>query len=94
MGGCKEAEENCATWDLKNTWVDPGLLDGFLLLTAFPAFILSRLMAGILGTMGINQLTTFMLSMPVLLLLWYYFVGQLLDGWMHRRSSKRIHNSR
>ena len=89
FGTCREGEKNCVTWDLKDTWVDPGVLDGFLLLTAFPAFILGRLTAGMLGTMGINQLTTFMLSTPVLLLLWYYFVGRLLDGWMHRRSNRR-----
>jgi len=74
-------------------WVDPGLLDGILLLTGFPTFVLGRLTAAILGTMGINQLTTFMLSMPVLLLLWYYFVGRLPDSWMHRSPNLSASNA-
>jgi hypothetical protein len=31
--GCKIGNENC--WDLQNTWVDPGLLAKFLMLSAF-----------------------------------------------------------
>jgi hypothetical protein len=39
--------------------------------------------------MGINQLTTFMLSMPVLLLLWYYFVvGYSTAGCADGRTGK------
>jgi hypothetical protein len=47
---CKEGEEHCVTWELTNTWVNPGLLDGFLLVTAFSAFIFGRLFVGLLGT--------------------------------------------
>ena len=90
VGKCKDSDENCVRWDLKDTWVDPGLLDGFLLLTAFPAFVLGRLIVGFLGTMGINQLTSFMLLMPVLLLIWFYFVGRVLDGWIQRRSKRSV----
>jgi hypothetical protein len=88
MRTCKNGDENCVSWDLKNMWVDPGLLDGFLLLTAFPAFVLCRLIVGFLGKMGINEFTSFMLLMPVLLLIWFYFVGRVLDGWIQRKSKR------
>jgi hypothetical protein len=90
VGKCKDSDESCVRWDLKDTWVDPGLLDGFLLLTALSAFVLGRLVVGFLGTMGINQLTSFMLLMPVLILIWFYFVGRVLDGWIQRRSKRSV----
>ena len=30
------------------------------------------------------------LLMPVLLLIWFYFVGRVLDGWIKRRSKRSI----
>jgi len=90
LGKCKDSDENCTSWDMKNTWVDAGLLDGFLLVIAFPAFVLGRLIVGFLGTMGINQLTSFMLLMPVLLLIWFYFAGRVLDSRTQRRSKRSV----
>ena len=90
---CKEGEEHCISWELTNTWVDPGPLDGSLLVTAFPAFIFGRLFVGLLGTMGVNELTSFMLLMPPLLLIWYYFIGRLLDRWLLQRSKRSVSSS-
>jgi hypothetical protein len=89
-GKCKESDENCGSWELRDTWVDPSLFDRFVLLIAFPAFVLGRLIVGFLGTMGINQLTSFMLLIPVLLLIWSYFVGWVFDRWIHRRSKRSV----
>jgi len=88
VGKCKDSDENC--WELRDTWIDPGLLDGFFLLIAFPAFVLGTRIVRFLGTMGVNQFTSFMLLMPVLLLIWFYFVGRVLDGWIHRRSKRSV----
>jgi hypothetical protein len=66
-------------------WVEPGLLEKALVLSALPAFLLG--MAGVFGLsrLGVNQLTSFMCIMPVLILLWFYGVGWLLDRWRHKR---------
>jgi len=88
VGKCRDNDENC--WELRDTWVDPSFFDIFVLLTAFPVFVLGRLIVGFLGTMGINQLTSFMLLMPELLVIWFYFVGRMLDGWIQRRSKRSV----
>jgi hypothetical protein len=82
---CKNGEENCVTWELRYIWVDPALLTRFLMLSAFPAFVVGGLAVGDLGRLGISELSTFMLLMPVLIVAWYYFVGWLLDRWLGKR---------
>jgi len=34
---------------------------------------------------GISEVLSFMLLMPVLILVWYYFIGWLLDRWSYKR---------
>ena len=87
---CEEGKENCVSWDLQDTWVDPGLLENFLLLTAFPAFVLGKLFVALLGRLGINQVWSFMLSLPILIFAWYYFIGFLLDRWIRRRAQSSM----
>jgi hypothetical protein len=88
---CKDVHENCGTWeDLRDRWVDPALVEQFLMLSAFPAFVIGRLAVTGLGKLGISQVSSFMLVMPVLIFAWYYFIGWLFDGWIHgwsRRST-------
>ena len=90
VGRCKESDEHCVAWDLRDPWVDPGLLDRFLLLTALPAFVLGGLIVKSLRTTGINELTSFMFLMPVLLLVWFYFVGRVIDGWIQRMRKRKM----
>src|ERR1700681_3390240 len=49
--GC-EGVENCSSWDLQNMWVSPGVLAKFLMLSAFPAFIVGALTLSILRRFG------------------------------------------
>ena len=72
---CKDREENCVSWDLRDTWVDPGLLEKFLILSAFPAFVLGRLVVAVLGRLGISEVSSFMVLMPILIFAWYYSIG-------------------
>ena len=37
---CKDAQENCGTWELRDRWVDPGLGAQFLMASALLAFII------------------------------------------------------
>ena len=81
---CQEGKENC--WELRTEWVDPGLLEQFLMLSALPAFVLGGFAVRSLGRMGINQVSSFMFLMPVLICAWYYLIGWLLDRWISKRS--------
>ena len=86
---CQDSKENCSGWDLRSTWVDPGFVQKFLMLSALPAFVVGGLAVRGLGTIGINQISSFMLLMPVLICAWYYLIGWLLDHWISRRSRLR-----
>jgi hypothetical protein len=54
------------------------------MLSALPAFVVGGFTVGGLGKLGISQVSSFMLLMPVLIFGWYYFVGWLLDRWSHK----------
>ena len=81
---CQDGKENC--WELRTKWVDPGLLEQFLILSALPAFAVGGFAVRSLGRMGINQVSSFMFLMPVLICAWYYLIGWLLDRWISKRS--------
>ena len=84
---CKDGKENC--WELRTMWVEPSLLEQFLMLSALPAFTVGGFAVRSLGRMGINQVSSFMFLMPVLICAWYYLIGWLLDSWISRRSRRR-----
>jgi len=74
------------TWDLADRWVDTGFLEEFFLVSALPAFVLGGFIVGGLGKLGINQVSSFMFVMPILIFAWYYFMGWLFDRWIRKRS--------
>lgn len=82
---CRNGEENCGTWDLRETWITPAFLTRFLMLSAFPAFFVSGLAVGGLGRSGVSEFSSFMFLTPTLIVAWYYFVGWLLDRWLSKR---------
>ena len=72
---------DCASYPPERIWVEPGLIPKILIITGLPAFAVS------LGlTRGINEVLTFIFTLPALLLAWYLCLGWLLD----RHSRKRI----
>jgi hypothetical protein len=73
------------TWEFRDRWVEPGLGAKFLMASAFPAFIIGSLSVSGLGRLGISQVPSFMLVMPILICAWYYFIGWLLDRCISRR---------
>jgi len=85
---CKAGNADCASWDQAYIWVDPGWLTKLLVLSAFPAFLVEALILGGLRRLGISEVTTFMISMPLLIAAWYYFTGRLLDRWINRLSRR------
>lgn len=48
-------------------------------LSALPTFISGLTIVFFLGQLGISQVSSFMVSMPLLLAAWYYFVGWRID---------------
>jgi hypothetical protein len=70
-------------------WVTPGLLDRLLVYSALPAFLAGAAIVISLSKRGVDEVLTFMVSMPILLFGWYYFVGWLIDRWSHRRAQAK-----
>jgi len=82
-------------WDLTiaDRWVDPGVLEIVLIVAALPAFIVGRICVAGLGRLGINQVPSFLVLMPILIFTWFHFVGKLIDRRFVRakaRSDKRV----
>jgi hypothetical protein len=83
---CKDGIEDCTTWDPVYIWVDPGWMEKALVISAFPAFIVGAGLVGGLARVGISEVSTFTVSMPVLIFAWFYFVGWLVGTWRYKRS--------
>jgi len=49
-------------------------------LSGLPAFLLSKLIVAALSRLGVSQVLSFMIFTPILLLVWYYFLGWLEDS--------------
>jgi hypothetical protein len=86
---CTQGQDGDCACDPLYIWVEPGLLEKALVLSALPAFLLVRAVVFGLARLGVNELASFMFTMPVLTLVWFYGVGWLLDRWQHKRSLRR-----
>jgi hypothetical protein len=86
---CQDKKENCAQWELSYQGVQPGFLDKLLVVSALPAFLAGAAMVIGLSNLGIDEVLTFMVSMPMLVFAWYYLVGWLIDRWSHRRKQAK-----
>jgi hypothetical protein len=68
----------------------PGWLDRLLTVSALPAFLAGSGLVIALSKQGVDEVLTFLVSMPILLFAWFYLVGRLLDflivRWMARRA--------
>jgi hypothetical protein len=82
---CNDSAEKCAGWTTEFIWVDPGWIAKSLLLSAFPAFMFGSIIIRGLGRLGISEVTSFMVLMPLLIFVWYYFVGWLVECWRYKR---------
>ena len=76
---CDATDGGCVGWDPVYLHVSPGLAAGMLVLSGLPAFALGAVLTETLGRLGISQVTTFMIAMPLLIAAWYYFLGWLVD---------------
>jgi hypothetical protein len=78
---CRSGEENGVGWELReiDTWVDPGWLTRALMVSALPVFVITAMIVSVLGRLEINQVWRFMVSMPLLILAWFYRIGSPID---------------
>lgn len=81
----KDSQENSLGSDLKGMWIEPGLLPEWFMVSALPAFVLGIVTVHGLGRLGVNEVWSFLISMPILIFTWFYFVGRLLDRWVKKR---------
>jgi hypothetical protein len=89
---CENGNDSCIGWDsVYNIWVEPGWIDKSLTFSAFPAFIIGAAVVHGAGRLGISEVISFMISMPVLIVAWYCFVGWLIDRWVLGR--RRVLNA-
>jgi hypothetical protein len=87
---CEDGEPNCVAWDPEYIWVEPGILERALIVSAVPAFALGALVCAGLARLGISKVLTFMISMPILIFVWFYFLGWLIDRWRYKRRSRLL----
>lgn len=84
---CKDgSDDDCGDWGPPSILVDSGLVARALMVCAFPGFILSALVVGGLGRLGISEVYSFMISTPLLIATWFYVLGWLLDRRKRTRS--------
>jgi hypothetical protein len=58
------------------------------MLSALAAFIVGGFAVGGLEKLSLSQVSSFVFLMPVLISVWYYFVGWLLDRWSYKHFRK------
>lgn len=82
----KEEAPNCVQrWVIHDVIVDPGAISTTLLLSALPAFFFALRIVHAVGRLGVNEVYSFFIATPILVLTWYYFLGWLIDRWRSRR---------
>jgi hypothetical protein len=82
---CSDKNTDCVHWE-PTVDVYPSWIARSLMLSAFPAFLSEGLIVLGLSRLGVSQITTFMVSMPLLIATWYYFLGRVVDYWVKRRT--------
>jgi hypothetical protein len=81
---CAAETTNCTTWDLQQVWITPGLLARSLMISALPAFLAGAFLVSAGAHFGVSEVSSFMISMPLLIFTWYYFIGWLVDRWRRK----------
>lgn len=76
--------EGRASWDPR-VIEDRGLPTRLMLVSAFPAFFIGIACVRILGRLGVSDVSTFLVLMPLLIAAWYYLIGAVIDRWAYRR---------
>jgi len=76
---CDPPSANCVEWDPETLWIEPGWPTQILMYTAFPAFIAEGVVLAVFSRLGLNEITIFISSMPLLVAAWFFLVGYWID---------------
>src|ERR1700740_523442 len=91
---CVKSQEPCVDWDVweADGWgrVHASAMEKVLVVSALPAFLVGSLVVFGLGRIGISEVTSFMFSMPLLICVWFYCIGLLVDRRGYKRSRKAV----
>lgn len=86
---CANEKPNCENEAPLSRNVSPTGLDKLLVISGIPAFLVGAAVVISLSRLGIDEVLTFMVSMPILLFAWYYFLGWLIERWSYRRTQTK-----
>jgi hypothetical protein len=89
---CKSGEADCV--EPQTIWVvEHGSVSMLLRLAALPAFFAGVAIVRGLARLGVSEVATFLISMPLLILAWFYLIGWLIDRWRYKVASRRVASS-
>ena len=88
---CKRGEENC--FQPQTISVEPGSVHILFKVVALPAFIVGIAITRGLARLGVSEVATFLVSMPLLILAWFCFIGSLIDRWRRKLASRQVASS-
>jgi hypothetical protein len=89
---CVDPTRECIEWP-PYLAPKPGIAASILAISALPAFLVVAGLVKESGKLGISQVSSFMVLMPLLLAGWYYFLGWLFDRRRHKHSHTALQNS-
>ena len=85
---CPEGQTGCMEWDPETIWIEPGVPQKILILSAIPAFLVEIAFLNAAAKLGISQIPVFFISMPISIFAWFYFIGWLFDRRRYKRTLK------
>lgn len=91
-GQCPFNDDNCKDWEPDYIWITPGLIERALVLSAIPAFLVDLVIVRGLAHLGVSEVLTFMVTMPICIMLWFYSVGYLIGGGANARHVLQRHS--
>lgn len=85
---CAQDEQICG-FNPESIWVTPGLMEWAFTLSSLPTYLLCMAVVRGFAHFGVSELLSFMITMPLLTLAWFYAAGWLFDRWRYKRSLRR-----
>jgi len=76
---CKDGTERCGAFGPESILVRQSLIPRSLILSAFPAFVLSGLLSAEFSRADVSEVYTFMIFTPLFIVAWFYVVGLVID---------------
>jgi len=79
------ASDQPLCWEPSSIWVEPGWLSEVFILSALSAFLAARPIVHGFARLGVSEVTTFMISVPLLVFGWFYLLGWTAARLVWRR---------